>query len=80
MKPEQVIRFGAVSASVFVNEVETAGGKRVMRNVKLQRRYRDGDEWKTSASFTLTDLPVAIAVMQQALTYVADKEAIAQEG
>ena len=64
MKPERVIRFGAISASVFTNDVETDGGKKTIRNVKLQRRYRNGNgEWKTSSSFTLTDLPTAVAVV-----------------
>ena len=75
MKPERVIRFGAISASVFVNEIETDGGKRTIRNVKLQRRYKSGGEWKTSSSFTLTDLPTAIAVLERATVYVADMEA-----
>lgn len=79
MKPEKVIRFGAISASVFLNEIETHNGKKTVRNVKLQRRYRDGRDWKTSSSFTLADLPTAIAVMQQALEYVAGKEAATDE-
>ena len=76
MQPEHVIRFGAISASVFVNEMETEGGKKTVRNVRLQRRYRSGEgEWKSSNSFTLTDLPVAIVVLQRALEYVASVEA-----
>ena len=75
MKPETVIRFGAISASVFVNEIETDAGKKTIRNVKLQRRYKSGNEWKTSSSFTLSDLPTAVAVLQRATQYVADKEA-----
>ena len=31
MKPEKVFRIGSVSASVFVNEIETEGGKRLSR-------------------------------------------------
>ena len=38
MKPEKVFRIGPVSGSVFVNEVQTDGGKRTIRNVNLQRR------------------------------------------
>ena len=76
MKPEKVIRFGgAISASVFVNEIETDGGKKTVRNVKLQRRYKSGSEWKTSNSFTLSDLPTAIAVLERAMDYVAGMEA-----
>ena len=80
MKPEQVIRFGAVSASVFANEVDTDGGKKTLRNVKVQRRYKQGNDWKTSSSFTLADLPTAIAVLERAMAYVARKEADASNG
>lgn len=75
MKPEKVFRIGSVSASVFVNEIEREGGKRKIRNVNLQRRYRDGDEWKSSSSFGLGDIPQAQAVLDLALTYVAAQEA-----
>ena len=80
MKPEKVIRFGAISASVFTNEIDTDGGKQTIRNVKLQRRYKSGSEWKTSSSFTLADLPTAIAVLERAMVYVADKEADSTNG
>lgn len=82
MKPEQVFRLGVVSASVFVNEIDTDGGKRQMRNVNLQRRYRDSDdgEWKSSSSFGLAELPQALAVLQMAFDHVAGKEAGANGG
>ena len=75
MKPEKVFRIGSVSGSVFVNEVQTDGGKRKIRNVNLQRRYKDGDEWKSSSSFGLGDLPQAIEVLRLAMDYVAGQEA-----
>ncbi len=75
MKPEKVFRIGSVTASVFVNEVKTDSGKREIRNVNLQRRYKDGDEWKSSSSFGLADLPQAIAVMEIAMKHVAAEEA-----
>ncbi len=45
--PEKTFRIGLVSASVFVNEVDGDGGKREIRNVNLQRRYR---EWLINGS------------------------------
>ena len=80
MKPEKVIRFGSISASVFVNEVKTEGGTKTLRNVKIQRRYKSGNDWKTSSSFTLADLPTAIAVLQKAMEYVANKESGSTDG
>ena len=76
MKPERVFRIGAISASVFVNEVDGEGGKRTVRNVNLQRRFKDGDEWKSSSSFALADLPAAIAVLNLAFDHVAKQEAV----
>lgn len=76
-QPEKTFRIGSCSASVFVN---TSGDKtddkqRSFRNVSLQRRYRDDGKWKSSNSFTLGDLPAAIAVLNMALDYVASQEA-----
>ena len=73
--PEKTFRIGSVSASVFVNQVQGDGGKRTIRNVNLQRRYKDGDEWKSSTSFGLADLPQAIRAMQLAQQHVEAHEA-----
>ena len=75
MKPEKVFRIGSVSGSVFENVIETDGGKRKIRNVNLQRRYKDGNEWKSSSSFGLGDLPQAIEVLRLSFEYVAQQEA-----
>ena len=80
MKQEKVIRFGAISASVFTNEIDTGDGNKTVRNVKLQRRYKSGNEWKTSTSFTLSDLPTAVAVLKRATVYVADMESDTGDG
>ena len=74
-KPEKVIRIGYVSASIFVNEIKTEGGTRTVRNVNLQRRYKDGDEWKSASSFGLGDLPCALRVLQLALQHMESTEA-----
>ena len=76
MKPEKVFRIGPVSASVFVNEVETEVGERLLRNVNLQRRYRNEESghWKSSSSFSLAELPQAITALEIAMQYVIDWE------
>ncbi len=72
--PEKVVRIGFVSASIFVNQVKTESGTRDIRNVNLQRRYKDGDEWKSATSFGLADLPNAIRVLQLAQEHVEAAE------
>lgn len=76
MAPEKQFRIGLVSASVFANEVNGEAGKRTVRSVNVQRRYREGDgEWKTATTFGLSDLPAAIRVMQLAQQHVEEQEA-----
>jgi len=71
--PEKVFRIGTVSASVFLNHVEEK--RRPVYSVNLQRRYRDGEEWKSSSAFGLAELPQAITALNFAMEYVAGKEA-----
>ena len=74
--PEYVVRIGAISASVFSNSVDRDGKKCTIRNVKLQRRYRDAQgQWKSNASFSLGELAIAQAVLRLAFEYVAAAEA-----
>jgi len=72
--PEKTFRMGLVSASVFVNEVETDDGVREIRNVNLQRRYKDNGDWKSTTTFGLTDLPLAIRVLQLAQQHLESVE------
>ncbi len=74
-KPEKVFRIGYVSASIFVNEIKTEAGTRTVRNVNVQRRYKDGNEWKSASSFGLGDLPCALRVLQLALQHMETIEA-----
>lgn len=69
-KPEKTFRMGQCSASVFVNKAK----EREFRSVALQRRYKDGEEWKSSSNFAFSDLPHAIAVLQMAMNHIAPIE------
>lgn len=72
-QPEKVFRIGFISASVFVNEV--GQDQRELRSVNLQRRYKDGNDWKSTSSFGLSDLPNAIRVLELARNHVEAHEA-----
>jgi hypothetical protein len=78
-KPVKVFRIGYVSASVFVNEVETENGNREFHSVNVQRSYRDGDETKFISSFGLAELPQVTRALQLAQSYVERAEAETSE-
>ena len=68
--PEKTLRLGLVSASVWVNVVKGENGNREIRNVNLQRRYKDGDDWKDSTSFGRDDLPLVAKVTDLAHSWI----------
>ena len=73
-KPSTVFRIGSISGSIFEHEVDSEAGKRSIRSVSLQRRYKDGDEFKYSSSFGIADIPIALRVLQLAQQHIEDAE------
>ena len=45
--PEANFRLGNVTATVWSNESSSANGNKTFRTVQLEKRYKDGDEWKS---------------------------------
>ena len=75
-QPERTFRLGLISATVWRNEVETEAGIADIRNVKLQRSYREENgEWKSTGSMGVHDLPQAIRVLQLAQHHIEPLEA-----
>ena len=69
-KPVKVFRIGYVSASVFLNEVETDSDSREFHSVNVQRSYRNREETKFVSSFGLAELPQVVRVLQLAQGYI----------
>lgn len=74
-RPEKVFRIGFVYASVFAREFQGDNGNRVMRSVRIQKRYMDGNEAKYTDSFSLPELPQAMRAFQLASEWVERHEA-----
>jgi hypothetical protein len=53
-KPVHEIRMGRVRAAIWQNETEAG----IRHNVTFTRLYKDGEQWKDSASFGRDDLPL----------------------
>lgn len=51
-KPVDRFHEGSVQVSIW----EKTGAKGLFRTASFQLRYRDGEEWRTSNSYGLTDL------------------------
>lgn len=72
-KPEHKIRFGAVTATIWSRTVEKYGRSFTMRQVTLDRSYKDGEgAWKSTNSYDLNDVPKAIVALARAYQYIMD--------
>ena len=70
-RPVHEVRFGRVRAAVWENQ--TDGG--VRHNVTLTRLYKDGEQWKDSASFGRDDLPLVAKVVDLAHSWIFQQSA-----
>ena len=73
-KPVKVFRSRGVSASVFANHAKSDGRNITFHKVSLQRTYKDGDEWKTTTSFSRDDLPIARLLLDRAWEFILEAE------
>ena len=70
-EPEKRFRFGACSASVFANQINTAQGPTVVKNVSLQRAYKDKDgTFQHTSSLGVNDIPKAVLALTKAYEYL----------
>lgn len=57
-KPLFRVRSGQINVNVWENETldKNTNQARKWRSFTLQKRYKDGEEWKTSSSYTVNDI------------------------
>lgn len=75
-RPVHEIRLGRIKAAIWENA--TQNGTR--HNVTVSRLYRDGNDWKDSASFGRDDLPLVSKVVDQAHSWIFGKAHEAANG
>ena len=71
-KPEKKFRAGGISATVWQNNGQNKNGEPVtFRTISLERNYKDkNEEWKSTNSFRITDLPKVALVANKAYEYI----------
>jgi hypothetical protein len=74
--PEKKFRAGAITATVWQNEGKGKDGKPTSyRTVSFERSYKDNnDEWQSTNSLRMNDLPKAALVLTKAYEFIALNE------
>ncbi len=70
--PEKKFSTGAISATVWKNSGKTKEGEETeYRTISIDRRYKDkNDEWQSTNSLRVNDLPKAALVLTEAYKYL----------
>ena len=69
-RPVHQVRIGRIKAAVFEN------GDNAPRKVQFTALYKEGDEWRGSASFTREDLPLLAKVADQVHSYLYEQKTV----
>jgi hypothetical protein len=69
-RPVHTIRYGAVRAAIWRNVVDDGNASRPMYNVTFSRSYKDGNEWKDSASFGPDELLTLAKIANDVHTFI----------
>lgn len=69
-KPVKRFRLGFIKAAIWENENKNGN---TFYNVKLNRTYKDGDEYRSTDNLTPGDLQNAREVLQKASEWIISK-------
>jgi len=70
-KPVNEICLGRIRAAIWANQTEH---RDVWFNVTVTRLYKEGDQWKDSATFRRDDLPIVAKVVDMAYAWIWEHE------
>ena len=75
-QPLAKFKAGAVSSAVWENQANMNGKTVRMMKATAERRYTDAaGGWKSSSSFSRSEIPLAIHCLRKAFEWILEKEA-----
>ena len=75
-KPDKKFVAGSVSATIWKNTSEKDGKEFSYETISIERNFKDkNDEWKTTSTMRINDLPKAEMVLKKAYEYLTLREA-----
>ena len=75
-KPVKTMRLGRIRAAIFRNPTDDGGE---WYGVVITRRYRTGDKWADTTTFTRDDLPVVGQVVAMAYAWIWEQQAVVSD-
>jgi hypothetical protein len=79
-KPVKTMSLHGLRCSIFANQAERDGESVTYHKVSLVRTYKDGDEFKSTTSFSRDDLPTAAFLLEKAYEFIQEAELDDRDG
>lgn len=74
-KPIKKFRAGLITATIWENEITVKEELQKVKSIVIERSYKDDkDEWRTTTSYNVNDLPKVELVTKQAYAYCTLKD------
>ena len=68
--PTKVFRCGAVQAAIWTDHRVIHDAVVKIHSIRITKNYRQGDEWKSTTTFTTEDLPKVAVVATEAYKFL----------
>ena len=69
--PVKKFSAGAISCSLWENQIAVGGIPTTVLKASVERRYKDRNgEWKSSNSYSRNEIPLVIHLLQEAFGYM----------
>ena len=73
--PVAKVRVGAISCSVWENQISVNGTDKTVLKASVERRYKASDgTWKSSTSFSRSEVPIAVYCLGKAFEKMIGEE------
>lgn len=69
-KPSKIIRCGPITAAIWSDSKVVNNTMVEVHNIKIDKSYKDNDEWKRTQSFAAEDLPKIAMVANEAYRHL----------
>lgn len=74
-QPIAKFKAGAIEASIWENQIDTATGKVTVLKANIERRYKNAQgEWASTNSYGKADIPQVIFCLQRAYAEIIDRD------
>ena len=74
-EPILKLRDGLITATVWENTTKSGEDEKTRLSIELNRSYKDGDDWKTTSSFSQTELLKVARLATRTYDAIQDKRA-----